>query len=314
MRHSVLSDLASGVGRRTRAVRGLLVIVLAVTLAGCSVVKILYNGLDLMIPEYVDNMVSLSEAQYDSLVGEVRRVQAWHCSTQLNAYAGWVRRVNTGFQDGMSYNALERHFEELRAYWKALLREGSPHAAQLLRSASDTQIEELFRELERKNAEFRENMVTLPPEEIARKRAASMSKEISRWTGELNARQREAIVVWSERFLPTGENWLENRLSWQRRLRELLETRREAPDFDARLQEMLVHPERNWAPELREKVEFNERETLRMLVAVGAALTDAQRVRLAKRAEWIAEEFDDLSCPVQAVPLAGQEPSLAVEQ
>ncbi|UCE89386.1 MAG: hypothetical protein JSW10_00655, partial [Pseudomonadota bacterium] len=253
-------------------------------------------------------------AQYASLVQEVRRVQAWHCSTQLTAYAGWVRRVNTGFQDGMSHEQLSDYFEELRGYWKALLREGSPQAAQLMRSATDAQVAELFRELERKNAEFRDNMVTQPAEEVARNRAERMSKEITRWTGDLNAQQRKAIVTWSERFLPTGEDWLDNRLRWQLQLRELLEVRRDAPDFDARFEELLIYPERGWAQGLRRKVEFNERETVQMLVAVGKALNNAQRAKLATRAEWIAGEFDDLACARESAPLAQQEQSVAIEQ
>jgi hypothetical protein len=283
-----------------RLLRLLVLAVVLLGLSGCTV-RLVYTQLDWLAPWYLGNYVSLDEAQRAMLDERLAVRLDWHCSSELPRYADWLRRVEGDLQNGeISAQHLSVHLEVAEAFLRNL---GSrlPHAAAaLLITFTDAQIEELFENLEDRLADNRETFVDKPAVLLQQERAARMERRLRRWLGRLNTAQQARVEAWSVGLAPFGEQWIDNRARWQGELREAIEGLRHDPlALEARLEALMVYPERGWSDEYRARMDFNRAQTLALLVDLYRLSSERQRERLIQRIGSLARDFERLSCAVE---------------
>ena len=279
----------------------LLLTVLFGALTACSRVQLVYNQLDWLLPYYLETYMELSDEQSAYLERQVGELLIWHCSTQLTAYADLLREANTDFQLGhMTPERLGNYSARVESYWRQIAHQASPTIAGLLLEASDEQLEELFYEFEKRNnewlAEYRETTNKELHEDYQRR----MTKELERWFGPLSATQQQAVLEWSEGFVPLAEEGLKMRQRWQARLRELVSQRDDVPVFRAGITELVVNPAVMRTPVYQARLEYNHRTTIALVHRVGAELTEEQRQHLAHQTTSLAQDFDQLACEREA--------------
>ncbi len=270
---------------------------LAVLLSACSGVKLFYSQLDWLVPHYVEGYVALTERQSTLLEQRLRELLAWHCNTQLPRYAEWLRQVDADVQGGdLSYARLEAHAALLRSHWRILMKKASEGTADLLLTASDTQVQELFRNLEKKNRVLRAEHADAGSMKWRVERARQFEQQFERWFGGITPTQHDLVVAWSKEVVPTDTARLAARERWQAELRRLLRQRADTPAFRSRVRTLLIHPERIRSPAYGERFGVNRRRTLELLVALGAQLTVEQRAYFGGRITSWARDFDELAC------------------
>ena len=116
----------------------------------------IYPHLDWMIPWYVDDYISLNSDQSSMLKTRLMHQLDWHCQTQLAAYADYLREIAADFDNPrqpVTVSVLESHRTKLLAHWQNLMRQIAPDVSDILITATDEQIEELFSNLEKFNKE-----------------------------------------------------------------------------------------------------------------------------------------------------------------
>jgi hypothetical protein len=221
----------------------------------------------------------------------------WHCRTQLSAYAEYLRDIAADFEkSSVTYATLESHFARLLKHWRDLMRQIASDVADILITATDEQIEELFSNLEKENQELRAEYLDPPADELLEIRRKKMIKRLDYWISSLTSEQKQAVKYWNLQLQPISEEWLQNRERFQADLRHLLARRSDAADFREKLSEMLIYPERSRSPEYKEKLEYNTAVTLKFIVTIDQLMTPAQRKKLVRRLNGLAEDFDRLSC------------------
>lgn len=265
-------------------------------LAGCGP-RWYYPNLDWLIPWYVDDYISLDRGQKSALGERLDRVLDWHCRTQLSEYAGFLRAIRQEIDRGsLTAERLAAYQDRLDDYWKVLMARIGPDIVPILASASDTQIRELFENLERGNRELEETFVDPPADEILRNRQKRMEKRLRYWLSDLTESQRAAVADWSGQLLPISADWIENRRKIQGEFRRLLEQRRQSTRFETDFMALLTNPESVRSEVYRYKVEFNTERTLTLLARLITSLTADQRAHLSDRLESLAEDFESLRC------------------
>jgi len=277
--------------------RALLTVVCILLLSGCSGIKLFYKQLDWLVPRYLQGYTTLTDMQRTLLDRELAELRDWHCGTQLAGYADWIRALNADFQSGrISVTRLERRYDEFSAYWTEVMRQITPGFTELLRTASDAQIEELFVNLERKNDKYRKKHVGLSAPKRHKAHAREMERYLKRWLGGLTRAQGDRVADWSRRLTPISRDRLAMRYRWQAQLRRLLQMRSDSARFREGVHALLVTPEHSWNEAYRRKYTRNRRLTLELLAAIGRSLNPSQRDHLARRTQAWARDIEQLMC------------------
>jgi len=286
-----------GLSLKMHHLRPLLLLALIIGLSGCTV-RFAYNQLDWIAPWYLRGYVSLDEQQRSLLEQRLATRLDWHCSTQLPRYAHWLRELETQLASGdVSLEGLHAHARQAEAFWLELVSHLPADASELLASASDDQVQELFDNLDERTAENRRDFVDKPAEALQRERAERMAQRLRRWFGRLNTAQQARLEAWSVGLAPFGEQWLDNRALWQAALRKAIEDlRQDPPALEAALEQLFVRPERDWSDEYRARVQFNRDQTLVLLVDLYRLSSQRQRQRLTERVGSLARDLERLAC------------------
>ena len=266
-----------------------------------------YHQLDWMIPWYVDDYLSLDSAQRSVLENRLARQLDWHCRTQLPGYAAFLRSVGQEFEapgQADTRKQFAQHLGTLTQYWKNLMARIGPDVADILITASDDQIDELFRNIEKDNLERQRIYVDPPEREILQNRTDRMVERLARWMGALTDTQYDAVQQWSQNVGATTDQWLANRRRSQQAFRKLIATRTVDPAFKEKFTVLLISPEVVRTKAYQERSDRNIGLMLDLLTDIAKTLTDVQRSHLLAYIESLAEDFDVLACeiPQQGAP------------
>jgi len=165
-------------------------------------------------------------------------------------------------------------------------------------TASDEQVDELFRNIEKDNLERQRTYVDLPEREILQNRTDRMVGRLERWIGDLTDPQYDAVQQWSQNIGATSSQWLANRRRVQQAFRKLITTRKADPAFKEKFTALLVSPEVVRTKAYQARLDQNIGFMLGLLTDIEKTLTDAQRSHLLAYFESLAEDFDVLACEI----------------
>jgi len=273
-------------------------------LAGCGP-RYIYPHLNWLIPWYVGDYISLDDNQKNMLQKRLLKQLDWHCRTQLPGYAEILRALGREFGEpdqGLSYAKIHSYSNKMMKLWKQLMQQIGPDIADILITASDEQIVELFDNLAEQNQEFRKEYVDLPIKKLTENRQKRMIKRLKHWISNPTSEQKSAITSWSKQIVPLSEDWLHNREILQAEARRLISRRSNSPDFRADLLKFIVNPESLRTPAYQTKIEANIETPIHLIIQLDRLLTPGQRAHLLKRIESLAEDFDKLSCDPKDIP------------
>lgn len=273
-------------------------ICLFLVVAGCGP-RWIYPHLGWLIPFYVDDYISLNREQSSSLEKRLLRVLDWHCRTQLPVYAQSLRESAKDLEDPrhpISYERLQHYVNQFIAYWRELLIQIGPEMADILATASDEQLAELFQNIEKRNKKFKSDYVDIPLESLKEKRKERITKDIEQGISRLTAEQKQAVSDWSDQITPLAADGLRYRESVLTEFKNLLTKRRHAPDFKEAFVALLVNFDQMRTRDYQQKIDFNTDLTLKLFIRIDRSLNNTQRTYLLKRIRSMAADFDKLSC------------------
>ena len=129
---------------------------LLLVVSGCGP-RLIYPHLNWLIPSYVDDYISLNREQSGLLEKQLLQVLDWHCRTQLPVYAQSLRELAKDLEDPsqpVSYERLQYYSNQFIAHWRKLAKQIGPEMADILATASDEQLADLFQNIEKRNTKF----------------------------------------------------------------------------------------------------------------------------------------------------------------
>ncbi len=271
-------------------------LLLALSTGGCGL-RFAYTQLDWLLPWYLRDYVTLDAGQRTAFDTRLAAKLDWHCRIHLPEYATWLRRAEAQLGAGpVSVRDLERYAGQAERFWNELMVEIAPDARSMLAGLSDDQVAELAGRLEERMRESRAEFLEGSARTLREKRIDRMEDRLQRWFGRLTPEQRQLVADWSDAIAPSTARWLDNRARWQGQLVDALRRRGEPEAFGARIDELLMAPQRSWSPEYRRQVERNRARTLALLVDLHRSATPAQRARVVAEVGDLAVQFEQLAC------------------
>ena len=282
----------------------LLVSSILIVMAGCGP-RYVYPHLNWLVPWYVSDYISLDATQKNMLQKRLLKQLDWHCRTQLPTYAETLRAIGREFANAdqaVDFSKIRSYNIKLMKFWRELMQQIGPDITDILITASDEQIDELFDNLAKQNREFSKEYVDLPPAKLSENRQNRMRKRLKYWITAPTTEQKEVISTWSKQMVPLSEDWLQNREMLQTEARRLLVQRNSNPEFRAALLKLIVNPEHMRTPAYQTKIETNIELTIKLIIQLDRLLTPAQRSYFLKRIDSLATDFDKLSCDPKDIP------------
>ena len=286
-----------------------LALALLLALAGCSAIRLAYSQLDWLITRQLADYVTLDPAQRAWLDGRLRDHLAWHCRTQLPAYAQWLGTVRAELNGPPpDPERLRDHVRQLERFIDALLVEIAPTAAELAVRLDQGQRDELFARLGQRLNEDRAEYLDPPLDQRQRERAARLEQRLEYWLGALTPEQTARIRQWSS-ALPdqNAAGWLENRQRLQTAVRDLLAD----PDREnarLRLIRLFEVPATERPEAYQRQIDRNRDQAIALAADLLRLMTDRQRARLDRRLGGLAADFQALRCTEEKVVALRSEP------
>lgn len=281
---------------RIQRLRPLVLLAALLLLAACSRLDLAYRNLDLVIPWWIGNYVSLEPSQKAWLEPRLQRHLTWHCRTQLPEYVAWLDDMSRLSQrPSLTEEEVQERITRIRGAMTAIAREITPTALGLTESLTPRQMGQIYVAMDERNAELREEHVAPSLAKQAESRAQRMEDRVQEWLGPLRADQRRSIHAWARAQGDYNRIWAENREAWLVALRTALYGRH-LDDFPSRLTALLQQPERFWTTDYRDTYPRVERNLARLLSDLFNSADTSQRAHLRQRIDDLVADLEGLEC------------------
>lgn len=273
-----------------------LVLLLVITLVGCSSTKLAYRYADWGIVWWVEDYVSLTADQKLQLNNDIEQLRQWHCSAELPRYQAWLDELESDVSDAPpDQTTVNYHQQQLFSFFPSLLEQATPVAMNLLSSLNDEQVEELAKNMAQSQQEMEEEFLADSPEATAEARAERTAERVERWLGELNREQRDIVRQWSANRGGQTEIWLQGRRNWQLALLAALEKRNQ-PTFEAELKYLILNSESVRGNAYKAMMADSRAAMSSLMHDLIIAGDSATLAHLQDRAAELKSDFEVLSC------------------
>ncbi|MBW7472704.1 DUF6279 family lipoprotein [Marinobacter sp. F4218] len=264
--------------------------------SGCSSTRTAYRYADWGIVWWVEDYVTLTDAQAAQLNAGIDQLRQWHCSRELPRYGRWLESLETDVrQRDLDPDTIAYHQEQLFGFFPPLLDKATPIATDLLASLTDAQVRELAENMEDSQREREEEYLSDSMNETASARAERTEERVERWLGDLNGTQKRIVAEWSEQRGRQTEIWLEGRRKWQLALLEALE-RRNAPGFAADVERLIKDSEEIRGEEYQAMMVDSRAAMKTLMHDLIEAGNSTHLAHLQNRAAELNSDFEALTC------------------
>jgi hypothetical protein len=279
---------------RRHLLRFLLIAGLAIFLAGCTMLGLVYERLDTLVGFYIEDLVDLTPEQSAQLDRTLAGNLQWHRESELQRYAGFLREFAGTVDAGLEGAHMLEASRRAEAYWRDIFVQAAPGYSALALTFTDAQVEQLIAGLERKDDEDYEEYADRNAAQRAALREKSVRKFLERFTGPLSEPQRALVREHAARVPSIQEEWRVTRQRWRASLEETLRARTETPEFHARMLQLIARPDELWTPQYRSTIDASRDSFIGLVVELDATLTPAQRAATKRELLELASAVEKL--------------------
>lgn len=265
----------------------IVVLTLVAVIAACSF-KTFYNNLDYLIPEYVEDRVTLDDVLEEKFKHRTQLLLDWHRSSQLEQYAVWMRSLQKVLGPQLTEEIVEQRIAEAEQFWQTLSEKLNREMADLLPLLNKQQQQELFANLKEDNEDFREQHVELEEDERQQQYFDDLYETYENWIGGLSEQQELLIKQAAMQLDSTMAQRLQRRLLWQKGIQEILQSEASKKVKSQRLAVFFAEFDDQESSELLEKSALNKSIIIQLTVQIAHKMNAEQtEFFLNKTSEYI---------------------------
>jgi Family of unknown function (DUF6279) len=270
----------------------------ALLLAGCSSLQFAYNAAPELTYWWLDGFVDFTNDQKPQVRADIQSFYSWHRSQQLGLYITWLERAQTMAVRNIQADEVCALLDDALDSLDAVAKELEPRAVRLLLSVEPAQVEQLQKQFNKKNRDWRKEWLMGTPEELLDTRTEKGVEQAEKFYGRLDAPQKQLL-----RSLAKNSGF-DPRMSY------LLRLRRQADGVDT-LRKLSTHTKDNEAfvqewrlliertrftpdPMLRQYSETLKKANCAAVASLHNATTPPQRERASKQLQTYVRDLRSL--------------------
>ena len=276
----------------------LLLLVLAL-LQGCTLVKLSYNQADTLLYWRLDSYADFTSEQSPRVKAGLTQFHDWHRRTQLPVYADLLRDLRPQLAQPLSAAQACAVFDQLRHAFDTTLDPARWTLLWLAGGLSDEQLRHLERKQEIGTAEWKQEWVSVSPEQLQKLRFEQSLSRSEMLYGTLDEPQKLALRT---ALLTTEFNPLRNYAERLRREQDLRQVLRKIRDEklgpETARAELTSYMERTLNspnPAYRRYVQTLTSESCSTFASLHNATTPAQRAKAMQTVEGYERDFRQLA-------------------
>jgi len=278
-------------GAGSRRLRAVVVLLLLVGLGACSSTRLLYQNLDWLAFEAMDDRFEIRSDQEDWVKASLRELHSWHRVTQLPAYRLTLDELAVRFADGLDAGDLAWLDERVEQHRRTLVNLAVPELSRFLADLDDEQLARYTEASEEAIDEAAEQL-----EWSARERQAyrleTFLDRIEPWTGELSNPQLRSLEQDILALPDIRHEWIEQRRERLHALTGLLSTRPGQEAIAAALYDRWSDLDASYPPGYVAKRRLLKAQMFGLLTRLDATLTPEQRAHVMDRLEGYVSTID----------------------
>jgi len=251
----------------------------ALLASGCNTVNLAYRNADWYLQHKFGNYATFDDGQEAAIRREVRGYVRWHREQALPLYIAFLQHLNGVAQSAGPLDSGEATQLRglLQEQYRMTMQPMIAPAASILAGMDGAQRVELERYLAEENRKWRQEMPGAGRDEYLARRGKRTLSFMHWLAGSLSDEQERKIMELSRSLPVTGEIYLQQRETRQRRLVEMLKADAGEAEIDAFLTAWLYSPEAGYSADQQRVMQEWEQATDRMIADIHALLTERQK-------------------------------------
>ncbi|MEF1183769.1 DUF6279 family lipoprotein [Vibrio sinaloensis] len=254
---------------------GLVTLMCCLLLVGCGT-KFVYNNMDWLLIEYLEDYVDLNSDQESLIEQRVALLSEWHRSEEIPNYVEHLDELMTLDLKNLTAAQLNAQEEKLRAHTERIVKRVAPDLAQLIHKLSDEQVDELMDNIRVRHSKYKAKYSQLNEEEVRQVYAERIAESMENWLGRLTKDQERLVEQWSNDLQITTSDWSDHQTNLRIRISQLLNQRSDLNVIEQEMNTLLVDSESLYSPMLRSKIEHNRDVATRYIVEIATQASDKQ--------------------------------------
>jgi hypothetical protein len=172
-----------------RIIKTLFILLLAVSMISCSLVKTAYNNAPALIAWRLDHYFDFSAAQKAKLKPALQDLHAWHRKNELPRYVSLLGEIHDDLNHELSAQTACQRIESIKSNVQTLQTKIIPIIVDVAETLSDKQLQHLQKKLEKRNQEWKEEWWQETIEEQREVRLEKSQDFAEKVYGDLNEKQ-----------------------------------------------------------------------------------------------------------------------------
>ena len=263
----------------------------AVTLGGCSGVRMVYDNIDTFIRWRLLQFLDVHGEQADQLDERIAGFLRWHRKNALPKYARDADEAASRLSDGLSQDDLVWGYDAVVAHARESVRAAAEQMAPLLDRLTPEQIRHMEQRIAEENRKFARENLRGSERQRRRQRAERIVERMEEWVGPLSQAQVERVQQYSARAPLLGEMRDRDNKRLQSEVLAIIRAR----EARKRLPERVANWERDREPAFVAARAATQKEFEAMLIDLDRLGSAEQRARLVAELRRYAGEFRALA-------------------
>ncbi len=275
-------------------------LLVAISVAGCSMVATGYNNADWYLRYKINNYTSFNTAQKEKIQREVGVFMNWHRRDMLPEYIRFLKKIDQTLQNGsMEKEQISVLSNELRGLYRMTLRPTIEPTAHILANLNKPQLQEFEKTLKEENEKLKEESLQGNRDEQLNRRAEKTIDFIEDFTGNLSDEQEEKITLMSRQLPFAAPAFMQNREKNQRKIIELIHNNEGAEKIASFIGLWISTPEHTRTPEEHRLIKEFQDAANGMIANIYTILTTQQKQRLRSKIQGYMADLGTLVKPSQ---------------
>ncbi len=162
-------------------------------LAGCSTLQFAYNSAPELTYWWLDGFLDFNAEQKPQVRADIQSMFAWHRSQQLGLYITWLERAQTLAARNIQAEEVCALFDEAMDSLDNVAKELEPRAVRLLLTIDAAQVEQLQKQYNKKNRDWRKEWLSGTPDELLDTRTDKGVELAEKFYGRLDSSQKQLL-------------------------------------------------------------------------------------------------------------------------
>jgi hypothetical protein len=253
--------------------------------------KVFYNYADLLVVNWLESYLELSETQSSDLNIKVDKFLAWHRKSELPRTILFLEELKDRYGNGMDKQDINWIRSESKVLLKRVLRYAEADIVSFLLTIDDYQVLEAKEKLSKKEDDWLIEQSKMSLEEL-RNLILERSYGIhDNWLGSLESGQKELIATW----IHPDPNWITIRLRNREKFQnDLIDFLKSKEFLKTNINSWINDPGSHWTDEYKSVIEDKWKEWEMITLMLDAHTLPQQREHAIDKLSQYIEDFKEL--------------------